>query len=221
MPNTLPVNTEYLFELSSSLSNIFFNAIVSDNCIYKAGSFTIETRFEVQWLVLILELKEFTLYNIIATKQLFTHFVIWKVGLFVEKIKENKNLFGLDGCLLQSLNLHLANILKVFKVRRFPYYFPYVGKHVWITRIIWSYKWWNVVIFQFFTSKSCLGNCESFFLRDISFSTVIFEYFCVFKFVLSSLSFMYLIFLFSTIIQMRLTRQNGIFLKQGFRWLER
>ena len=123
----MPVNTEYLFELSSSLSNIFLNAIASDNCIYKAGSFTIETRLEVKWVVLILELKEFTLYNIIATKQLLTHFVIWKVGLFVEKIKENKNLFGLDGCLLQSLNLHLANILKVFKVRRFPYYFPYVG----------------------------------------------------------------------------------------------
>ena len=41
------------------------------------------------------------------------------------------------------------------------------------------------------------------------------------KIVLSSLSFMYLTFLFSTIIQMCLARQNDIFLRHGFGWLEK
>ena len=52
----------------------------------------------------------------------FPHFVVLKVGLFVEKLEEHKSLFKLDGCLLQSINLCLANILsKVFEVWRFLY----------------------------------------------------------------------------------------------------
>ena len=57
----------------------------------------------------ILIFKEITLYKLV-------------VGLFVKKFEEQKSLLKLNGCLLQSINLRLANILiKVFKVWRFSY----------------------------------------------------------------------------------------------------
>ena len=120
--NLLSVNTVSLFKLSSCLSNIFFIATAADNYTYKGGNFTIEIRFQNKWLVPILKFKEFSLYNIITTKPFFPHFVVLKVGLFVEKFEEHKTLFKLDDSLLQSINLYLANILpKVFEVWRFPY----------------------------------------------------------------------------------------------------
>ena len=45
LSNVLSVNTESLFYLSSSLSNIFLVATVADNYIYDVGSFEIEIRF--------------------------------------------------------------------------------------------------------------------------------------------------------------------------------
>ena len=118
LSNVLPVNTKSLFKLSSSLSNVFLIATTADNYIYKVGSFAIEIRFQNKWLVPILKFKEFSLYNIITTKAAFSAFCC----LFAEKLEEHKSLFKLDGCLLQSINLSLANILpNVFKVSRFLY----------------------------------------------------------------------------------------------------
>ena len=94
LSNVLSVNTESLFKMFSGLSNIFLIAIVADNYIYKVGGFEIEIRFQ-KWLVPILKFKEFSLYDIIATK----------VGLFVEKFEEHKSFFKLHGCPLQSVNL--------------------------------------------------------------------------------------------------------------------
>ena len=57
-------------------------------------------------------------------KQPFSHFVLLKVVLFLERFEEHKSLFKLDGCFLQSINLCLANILpKNFEVWGFPYIF--------------------------------------------------------------------------------------------------
>ena len=118
----LSVNTESLFKLSSGLSNIFLLATIAYNYIYKVGSFAIEIRFQNKWLVPILKFKEFTLYDIITTKATLTAFCCLKVGLFVEKFEEHESLFKLDGCILQSINLCLANILPTFfEVWRFPY----------------------------------------------------------------------------------------------------
>ena len=109
LSNVLSVNTKSLFELSSGLSNIFLIATAADNYIYKVGSFAIEIKFQNKRLVPILKFKEFSLYNIITTKATFPHFVVLKVGLIVEKLEEHKSLFKLDGWLLQSINLCLAN----------------------------------------------------------------------------------------------------------------
>ena len=107
LPNVLSV------KLSSGLSNIFLIPTTGDNYIYKAWSFAIEIRFQNKWLVLILKFKQFTFYDTIATKATFSAFC-W--------FEEHKSLFKLDGCLLQSINLCLANILtKVFEIWRFPY----------------------------------------------------------------------------------------------------
>ena len=86
LSNVLSVNTESLFKLSSGLCNIFLIATTADNDIYKVGSFTEEIWFQDKWLVSILEFKEFTLYDIIATNAAFSPFrcfeswlVSWKV----------------------------------------------------------------------------------------------------------------------------------------------
>ena len=49
-------------------------ATTADNYIYKAGSFVIEIRFQYKWLVEIFQFKEFSFYNIIATKATFSLF---------------------------------------------------------------------------------------------------------------------------------------------------
>ena len=103
LSNVLSVNTKSFFKLSSGLSNIFLIATAADNHIYKVGSFAIEIRFQNKWLVPTLKFKEFSLYN--TTKATFSAFFVLKVDLFVEKFEENKSLFKLDGCLLQSINL--------------------------------------------------------------------------------------------------------------------
>ena len=97
LSNMLPVNTKSLFKLSSSWFNIFLIATAADNYIYQVGSFAIEIRLQSKLLS--------------QQKQLFPHFVVLKVGLFVEKFEEHKSLFKLDDCLLQLINLCLANIL--------------------------------------------------------------------------------------------------------------
>ena len=79
----------------------------------------------------ILKFKEFSFRNIITTKANFSPFVVLEVGLFVEMFEEHKSLFKLDDCLLQSINLCLANILpKVFEVLEISIYFHYFWKHV-------------------------------------------------------------------------------------------
>ena len=108
-----------------------------------------------------------------------------KVSLFVEQFEEHKSLFKLDGCLLQSINLCLANIFpKVFEVWRFPYIsltfgnaFGLLGLYVDINGKILSF-------FFSFSLLSCSWGIERAF----------------------SIPFFYLTFLFSTIMQMRLTR---------------
>ena len=103
LSNVLSGNTKPLFKLPSALSNIFVIATAADNYLYKAGSLAIKIKFQNKWLVPVLKFKEFSLYNIITTKATSPHFVVLKVGLFVEKFEEHKSLFKLDGCLLQSI----------------------------------------------------------------------------------------------------------------------
>ena len=120
LSNSLSVNTESLLKMSSGLFNIFLIETAADNYIYKVGSFVIEIEFQSNSLVPILEFKKFNLYNIIATKGTFLVFQFF--GLFVEKFEERKSLFKLNGCLLQSINSCLVDILpKIFKVCTFLY----------------------------------------------------------------------------------------------------
>ena len=154
LSNVLSVNDKSLFKLSSGLSNIFLIATAADNYIYKLGSFAIEIRFQNKWLVPNLEFKEFSFYNIITTKATFFAFCCFESWF---------SLFKLDGCLMQSIDLRLANILpKVFELWRFLCIslifgntFGLLGLYVDINGKISS--------FQFFTSKLLMGNCESFF----------------------------------------------------------
>ena len=100
----LPVNIPSLF-LSCPPVCPIYSSLQPPQIMYKVGSFIDEVWFQDKWLVPILEFKEFTLYNIIATKQFFPYFVVLKVGLFVKKFEEHKILPKFGACLLQSINL--------------------------------------------------------------------------------------------------------------------
>ena len=170
------VNTESLFNLSSGLSDIFFIATAVDNYIYRVGSFAVEIRFQDKWLVPILKFKQLTRYIVIATKQLFLHFLVLKVGIFVQKFEELKSLFKVDACLLQSINLFLANVLpKVLEVWRFLYIsvtfgntFEFLGLYVDISGKILLY-------FFRFSLLSCFWRTARAF--SIPFTTIISGYF--------------------------------------------
>ena len=102
LSNVLSVNTKSLFKLSSGLSNIFLIATAANNHI-RLGVSRLKLDFKTNGRCQLLYLKRSA--SIIQQKQLFPHFFVLKVGLFVAKFEENKSLFKLDGCLLQSINL--------------------------------------------------------------------------------------------------------------------
>ena len=89
LSNVLSVNTESLFKLPSGLSNMFFIATAPDNYIFKVGSFAIEIRFQIKWLIPILQSKEFNLYNTITTIATIYAFCYFEAWFIFEKFEEH------------------------------------------------------------------------------------------------------------------------------------
>ena len=161
--------------------NIFLTTTATDNHIYKIGGFAIEIRFQNNGYCQFLNLKSSaSTYNIITTKATFPHFVILRVGLYIEKIKEHKSLFKLDSCLLQSINLCLVTILpKVFEVWRFPFISLTFGNTFGLLGL---YVDINGKISSFFFSFSLLSySCGIARVISIPFWATIFRYFWVFN----------------------------------------
>ena len=99
LPNMLSVNNESLFKLSSGLSYIFLMQPLQIVTYTSLGVSQFKYDFKVNGQCQLLNLKSLPSIIWLQQKQLFTHFVVLKVDLFVEKFKEHKSLFKLDGCL--------------------------------------------------------------------------------------------------------------------------
>ena len=104
----------------------------------------------------------------------------------------------------------LTNILlKKFQVWRFLYISHSFGN-------MFGLLGWDVdmhgkitsLFFSFSLLSYSWGTARAFLIPS---STTNFEYCWVFKIIISSLSFMYLTFLFSTVMQMHFARQNSLF----------